>query len=160
MLRTIGRPTPVLATLVSAVLVVGATGTDCGFTGVIPGTEDDLVEIEMDNQTDFPVDPQLEISDDVVVIDPPLDPDELFPFETDCFEGDLISTDALAFIDGNDALVSENVPFVEEGFEFLCGDTVAFIFFTAVDPDTDELLLFTDVEINGQLLTDCQGCLP
>lgn len=116
---------------------------------------DDFVEVELINDAFDPVDPALFVDGIEEPIFPPLEPGEIFPdpdllpLDFPCGVGTTIETFATLLVDPFDPffdVASVNDPFLEEGFEFLCGDLITFIF---VDDGFD---FFTEVEVNGELI--------
>jgi hypothetical protein len=147
----------VLFTMTCAV-TIPILGTACpggGFPLPIPGPGPgpgpgpivDIVTVELINNTAFPVDPNLFISGEFIAIDPPLAPGEIEALDIECFLGDILETDASLIISPFEEVASANVPFLEEGFEFLCGDVVTFIFQQDIAG-----VFFTEVEVNGFLV--------
>ncbi len=130
--------------LISGMTFLSLMGSRCGapIFGGGPPVVVDTVFVELVNTTEFPVNPNLIIDGVLQVVDPPLAPGDILPLEVDCFAGTVLETQA-DFLTGLGAVPSDNDPFVEEGFEFLCGDTVSFLF------AEDELGFFTAVEVNG-----------
>jgi hypothetical protein len=76
-----------------------------------------------------------------------LAPGEIVTVEFDCFAGTTFETDATLFLPEGQ-VISDNVPIAEENFEFLCGDTIHFIF---IDDGQE---FFTRLEVNGQFVSD------
>jgi hypothetical protein len=104
-----------------------------------------VVQVELENRTGARVDPGLLVDGALVIIDPPLARGEIVVLEVDCFRRTTLQTDAWLLVSPL-AIPSENVPLVQEGFEFLCGDVVSFIF------AEDAFGFFTNVRVNGFLL--------
>ncbi|GEM_PF-1506049 len=109
----------------------------------------DFVTLELVNETPFEVDPGVFINGSQLntgLLFPA--PDELV-LDVDCFPGDLIEIDAILLDPFDPAfdVLSANVPVLEEGFEFLCGDIIT-IFYTQDAFGT----FFVEVAVNDVLL--------
>ncbi len=128
--------------------LLGVAGQSCPRTFFPPPA--DFVTVELINETDFPVDPGLFVDGLEFVLegDPLLAAGEIVTLEFDCFAGTKLQTDAI-LLAPEGQILSDNVPLVEEGFEFLCGDVVSFIFIdNGVDP------FYTEVDVNGEFVMD------
>ena len=123
----------------------------------------DTVVIEMADFTDYQIEPRLFIDPTVgitvpeqlikdtnwVLVDPPLQPQELATYEFRCEDvGTLASDHAQMFISDTEYVPSDNGPWLVQGQDFQCGDTIRLSF---IDDGT---VFFTRVEVNGQFLTD------
>jgi hypothetical protein len=111
----------------------------------------DFVEVELINDAFDPVEPNLFVDGVEFIIDPPLlpgeilPPEDLPPLDFPCGVGTTIETFATLLAPFGD-IFSVNDPFLEEGFEFFCGDLISFVF---VDDGVD---FFTEVFVNGDLI--------
>lgn len=107
---------------------------------------DDFVTVELVNNTGFLVDPGLFVSGELIIIDPPLDPGELLTLDIDCFLEDVLEVDATLLLPDAD-LLAVNVPVLEEGISYLCGDIVTFFFEQDITGQ-----FFVEVAVNDVLL--------
>lgn len=103
-------------------------GADCtialpGFGGGPAG--DEFVTVELINETAYPVDPGLFIEDEFIDNDL-LGSDLIRSADIECFSGDLLGVDPILFFAEDDGVASINVPTLEEGFEYDCGDIITF----------------------------------
>ena len=131
----------------SAVLIpvtLAMLASDCSFSGFLPFPRPpvvvlDFVDVELINDSPFdPVDPGLFV-DGALFDDLPLAPGEASFLTFNCFAGTTLQTDAILLTPVG------GIP----SDEFLCGDTVSFIFVdNGIDP------FFTRVEVNGVFVTD------
>lgn len=141
-------------------------GANC--VPVVPVVPDDTggsgtVAIEMSNYTDYPIEPRLFIDptphitvegqlirdDNWVLVDPPLQADEVATYEFFCQDVGTMATDhAQMYISEDQYVESDNGPWLVAGDDFACGDTISLMF---IDDGT---VFFTRVEVNGQFLTD------
>ncbi len=149
--------------LVGIVTAVAVMGADCTF---LPFPVRSTVDVELVNLTDYPIDPRLFIdpSDDIqfyedlvndfnwVEVDPPLAPDEVAVFTFYCDDAGTIASDyALLLLSADEGYESANGPWVVYGYDYLCNDTISFIFIDEFDIGGD---FFTRVEVNGEFVTD------
>jgi hypothetical protein len=163
--------------LIGSALLFSVLGVQCGvpgspfdglpigdgsFDGLPFDDADEIVDIELVNFTAYDVDPRIFIhpDDDVtfeelfrdenmLIVEPPLLPDELAVYTFDCDDVGTVASDfALLLLSPAEAIESDNGPVVFKDFDFWCGDMVSFIF---IDDGVD---FFTRVEVNGEFLTD------
>lgn len=129
--------------------VVSVMGAQCTVSGLpvpepifVVGT----VDVELINNSPEYVAPGLFVDGVAYVVDPPLSPGESIVVTVDCFAGTPIEIDAAqVFADGT--VLSDNVPLLVEGIDYLCGDTVSFFFVE------DAQGFFTQVAVNGALFS-------
>lgn len=154
------RPWTLWIVLGLSALVPAITGQNCVPR---PSPTYTSVFIELANYTDFEVEPRLFIDpvpglmnesdlirdENWVFVDPPLQPGELATYEFLCEDvGTMASDYAEMFISDTEYIPSDNGPWLVEGYDFECGDTIRFSF---IDDGT---VFFTRVEVNGEFLTD------
>ena len=150
----------ILRTLAMSALVPVLMGQTC--VPVSPSSPDTVV-IEMANYTNYQIEPRLFVDPRVgvmaegdlikdsnwVLVDPPLQPQELATYSFRCEDIGTFATDhAEMFISDTEYVPSDNGPWLVLGHDFVCGDTVTLNF---IDDGT---VFFTRVEVNGQFLTD------
>lgn len=138
-----------LAWLLCWPVLSGVMGAQCSL--VLPGggviiPADDFVTVELVNETDFPVDPGLFLEGEFIDNDL-LDPLVVRTEEVDCLPGDRLGADAILYLSPNEEVYSDNVPELEEGFEYVCGDVITFFF--TLDADG---VFFTEVAVNDVFL--------
>ena len=148
--------------MIGGLVLAAVMGPSCA--DIVINLPDRPVRIELINTTDYYVDPGLYIHPDAEVYDDdrlitdqtwidigdPLAPLEMWTYDFLCSEaGTVVSDFAWLFIDDEEYVSSENGPLVTYGRDFQCGDTISFIFV-----DTIEGFFYTEVEINGVLLTE------
>ena len=154
------RPWVLRIVLLLIALSPALMGPTCAPAPPIPA---DTVVIEMANLTDFEIEPRLFIDPRVgitdpeqliqdinwVLVDPPLQPQELATYEFLCEDIGTMATDyAQMFISDTEYVPSDNGPWLVQDQDFQCGDTIRLSF---IDDGT---FFFTRVEVNGQFLTD------
>ncbi|MHC4445615.1 MAG: hypothetical protein ACYTF1_12940 [Planctomycetota bacterium] len=153
--------------LFGGLVVVGVMGGPCELS-FIPNdgiSNFDIVTVELVNNTEFEVEPNLFvdpqsniisiedilIDDNFVDIGIPVQPDEIVQIDFDCPEiGSVVSDFAFLFISDTEQVESDNGPFLIQGEDFLCGDVISFIY---IDEFPDGVF-FTRVEVNGEFLED------
>ena len=128
--------------LLGAGMFVAILGARCGIPIFDPGPVVETVRVELENDTDTPVNPNLFVDGILHLVDPPLAPFDMLPLDVDCFADTRLQTQA-DLLTGAGAIASDNDPYVDQGYEFYCGDTVRFAF------AEDELGFFTAVFVNG-----------
>ncbi|HSW44144.1 MAG TPA: hypothetical protein VLM89_01065 [Phycisphaerae bacterium] len=150
-----------------AAVATAAMGADClpaiPFPGGQSSTHPKTVVIEMLNYTDYQIEPRLFVDpapgimvydqlirdENWVLVDPPLQPDEIATYEFACADVGTMAADyAQMYISDNEYIESDNGPWLIRGQDFECGDDISLVF---ID---DGEVFFTRVEVNGQFLTD------
>ncbi|NLX23346.1 MAG: hypothetical protein GXY55_16975 [Phycisphaerae bacterium] len=149
--------------LLCTVTAVAVMGADCTW---VPFPVMNTVDIELVNETEYPIEPRLFVDpradltvyEDLiqeanwVVVDPPLAPGEVATYTFYCADAGTIASDyAIMLLSDTEGYESDNGPWVWYEHDYLCGDTISFIFIDEYDIGGD---FFTRVEVNGEFVTD------
>ncbi len=141
--------------------VAGSMGQGCGGFFLPPVAVDPPVGVGIVNTPRFPVDPmiypppsnQIAFIEDVVLPENFVDTGTIPPastvgFDLDCAIAGTIYLDyPEMLLSPTEAVLSATAPFLQDGFEYVCGDLVTFTFY-----DDPTVGFFTEVTVNGLLI--------
>ena len=142
MLRSLALARPV-RWLMGGFVLAASMGQQCNLPSGLPiPVGDPMVTVEVINRTDWPVDPFLYVdpdenvsfgalisADNLVLIDPLLQPGEVVTLGWECVDiGTVISDQALLILSETEGVESTTSPLLRWGEDFLCGDVISFIY--------------------------------
>lgn len=156
-------PRRLLGGVVLAFAVAGSMGQGCGGSLFPPPViVDPPVGVDFVNTTGYPVNPfmyadpsnQIAFIEDVVLPENIVDTGTIPPAGTVAIDLDCVIAGTI-FLDTpemllspTEAVLSLTAPFLQDGYEYVCGDLVTFTFY-----DDPTVGFFTEVDVNGVIIS-------